>query len=241
MDSLANDDDVAISLRESEKAKDILLSFSDDIARIRNKNDLLAFINRRLKELLPFHHGGIGIVNKSKGTYTALLFDPSAGIPNEPELDQYAKEGFPLNNVVKSVMATDRPVIFDLDDLTSSGKASLYTRLNYEAGMREMVLVALRNEEENFGFFGLFSENKHGFDTNHLKILQAVSSQLSIAVANILANDEILERENEKAMLLTLSNDISACRTYEDIQLRKSKTGNQHRELHKKSPNHLSA
>lgn len=196
----------------------ILLSISEELARARSKNDLHILINGRLKGLLPFDHGAIGIVNHDKRTYAAFLIDPSAEIANNAEQDTYFKEGYPVNNIVASVLEANLPVIIDLDNLVSAGEVPLYTRLNYEAGMKEIVAVALRTEERILGFFGMFSKTKNGFSKTHLKILQAVSNQLSIAVANILANEEILERENENAMLLALSSDITSCRTYEDVQ-----------------------
>ena len=197
-----------------KKEQDILLALSNDIAGIRSKNDLVRLINGKLKNLLPFIHGGIGLVNKIKGTYTAFLFDTPSGIPKGYESGSELKG----NNLVDTVMNANHPVVFDLEDLVSAGQAPTYTRQNYEAGMKEMVAVGLRNEEGRLGFFGIFSDKKNGFNKNHLNILQAVSSQLSIAVANIIANEEILERESEKSMLLSLAKDITSCRTYKDVQ-----------------------
>src|SRR4030095_8014863 len=110
------------------------------------------------------------------------------------------------------------PVIFDLDELASQGKIGFYTRLNYEAGMKEVIGVPLREKNKCIGFWGVFTNQKQSFQKNHLRIFQAISNQITIAVANILTNEDILERENEKSMLLCLSNDITSCRTYQDIQ-----------------------
>jgi formate hydrogenlyase transcriptional activator len=212
-------DDKLVALQESEKEKSNLLLISDEISRIRKRDDLLTLINGRLKELLPFHHGGVGLINSDKKSYFALLFDRSYLISNNPLLDEYFREGFPINTIINKVLEADRPVIFDLDELFSSGELPLLTRLNYEAGMKEMVIIALQMEEKcRGGFFGVFSSIKNKFNKNQLRIFQAVSNQLSVAVANILANEELLERENEKSMLLSLSEDITMSRTYEDVQ-----------------------
>jgi transcriptional regulator with GAF, ATPase, and Fis domain len=205
------------SLLEIQREKNLLLSLADDIALIRSKDDLLALINGRLKELLPFHHSGVGLIN-ADGTYSALLIDSSEINMSPKEQETYLKGGYPINNVVFEVMKSNEPVVFDLGELVARGDAPLLTQRNYEAGMKEMVIVALRREDKNIGFFGLFEQNKNHFSKNYLSILKSLSNQISIAVANILANEEIIVRENEKTMLLTLSNDISACRKYEDVQ-----------------------
>jgi len=201
-----------------EREKGVLLSISEAMTRIKTKEDLLALINGALKDLLLFHHAGIGVINRHSETYNAFLFDPSSGIPNIPELESYFKEGHSRNNIVDVVLNSDQPVAFDLDEIIATSEAPLYTRLNYAAGMKEMVLVALRNEGKNIGLFGIFSDRKNKWTKNHLDLLQAVAGQLSIAVANIRVNEELLERENEKLMLLSLSGDITSCCTYKDIQ-----------------------
>jgi transcriptional regulator with GAF, ATPase, and Fis domain len=205
------------SILNSKKENEILLSLSEDIARVRIREDLLSLVNNKLKALLPFHHAVIGIIDKVTGHVKAFFGDFSLG--RTPELDSYYVDGIPTNNQIIQVgMASYHPLVFDLDKLSKEIDLPTYTRLNYEAGMKELIGVTLRKEDEVLGFFGLYAKNKNSFRDHHLRILQAISSQLTIAVANIIANEQISKKHNENSMLLSLAKDVTSCRTYEDVQ-----------------------
>jgi len=211
--------DIEMPQLNAESEKEILLSISDDIARVRKREDLSHLINSKLKAVLPFQHGGIAVFDKNSGTFKAIFFDLPAGVEWTNELDDYFTKGFPFSNpMIEATLAAVDPVIIDLDELASQGKLPYYTRKNYEAGMKEAIIISLREKNKCIGFWGVFSDHKKSFQRTHLRIFQAISNQITIAVANIMVNEEILERENEKSMLLCLSNDITSCRTYQDIQ-----------------------
>src|SRR5471030_2535107 len=63
----------------------------------------------------------------------------------------------------------------------------------------------------------LFSYKKNNFNKESLEIIEHISCHLATAVANIKANEEILEREKEKSILLSLSHDMAALRNKQDL------------------------
>ena len=213
----------------------MLLSISYDIARIREKDDLLRVINSRLKSLFHFTHCGISIINQEQGTYTPFLFDPASKEALDPRLIPSYKHGFPIQNtIIAQVLQAEQPVVFDLDEIITLGTAPVYVKINQALGIKVMVSVALQNEKGCFGFFSLFSDVKEGFNKNQLNIIQAVSNQISIAVANILANEAILASEREKSMVLSFGKDITTClnkNDFLDIVHQKMKTLFSYKEL----------
>jgi transcriptional regulator with GAF, ATPase, and Fis domain len=50
-------------------------------------------------------------------------------------------------------------------------------------------------------------------------LFDGICAQISVAIANIQANEEIVKREREKSFLLDFSNDIAAVRTKDDLEL----------------------
>lgn len=204
-------------LLETGTDKDIILATSDSIARVRKREDLLLFVNEKLKALLPFEVGEIKIIDKCAGSYKSVYFDLSPNSMTKEFNGNVNVELASNNFIVDATLASSGPVLFDLVELANEGKLPLFSNVNYQAGMRDLVMLPLRNEKEYLGYFSMFA--KHGsFQLVHLRILQAISSLITIAVENILTNEAILERENEKSMLLALSNNITSCRTYQDIQ-----------------------
>jgi transcriptional regulator with GAF, ATPase, and Fis domain len=210
-------DEIKIPSSKTNRDKDILLSISDSIARVRKREDLLHLVNEKLKTLLPFEYGEIQIIDKYAGAYKPANVDLSSG-SIATEFHTYLNVGCPSNNsIVEATRTSAGPLVFDLEKLANEDKWPLSSSTNYKAGLRELVMLPLRNEKEFIGCLAMFS--KYGsFQQSHLRILQAISSLITIAVENIQTNEEVLERENEKSMLLALSNDITSCRTYQDIQ-----------------------
>lgn len=58
---------------------------------------------------------------------------------------------------------------------------------------------------------------KEFFPSDTFNILQSIGDTLAIAVANILANEEIMERENEKTQLLKISEAIASIKDYKEL------------------------
>ncbi|RFM26471.1 sigma-54-dependent Fis family transcriptional regulator [Deminuibacter soli] len=197
-------------IRRKEQEKAILLSISYDIARIREKKDLIDVINTRLKSLFNFNHCGIGLVDKEHQTYTAFLLDPNSPNYHEPALQRDLKKGFPVNDgIVNIALESEQALVLNIEELARNSQSPSYIHLNNAKGIREMVCMALRNEQGSFGLFFLFAQVTGSFTENNLGIIQAVGNQISIAVSNIRATEEVIEREQEKSLLLSIGKDIS--------------------------------
>jgi hypothetical protein len=55
-------------------------------------------------------------------------------------------------------------------------------------------------------------------DKINIPLLQGICAQVSIALANIIANEQISKKQEEQAFLLNFSNDITQVRTKLDLQ-----------------------
>ncbi len=180
-----------------------LLSLSQDMIKIRDRLDLLNLINGKFKDLLPASHGGFGIIDRGKTEYTIFLCNPgiTTGV-DETQKDCFIDSHSINHSFIDAVCGSDHPLIFEMDEVVSSGRHPLYARLNHAAGMEEMIIAPLLKETECIGFLLLFSPRKGAFGSRSLDMMQAVSNHLSIALSNILAYEQIRERESEKSMLL---------------------------------------
>jgi len=79
-------------------------------------------------------------------------------------------------------------------------------------GFRDIVGIRLRNGEMNHGILFLDIEEIN------VRLLQGICAQISIAIANIIANEQIDKKQEEQAFLLNFSNDITQSRTKLDLQ-----------------------
>jgi transcriptional regulator with GAF, ATPase, and Fis domain len=208
-------DELYESMCWQEKEKAFLLSFSTDVARVRGRADLMEAINTRLKSLLYCTHCGIGIIELGTDNVNLFLVDPDSRAAKDDEfIASFKKFSFKNNedNVIKTALRSDVPLIFDLEAEDIANRLPVFIKKNLLLGIKEMLCVTLNIGESHIGLFCLFSDVKGYFDARALDIVQGVGSQISIAVANILANEQMIESENGKSFLLSVSNDITSCR-----------------------------
>jgi formate hydrogenlyase transcriptional activator len=194
---------MARTVIDKDKENVILLSLNREIALIRDKDDLRTII-RHLKTLFPFSNADIGIIDKDSGDQRMLFYEA-------PDL-------FPFHDGVFDVtLAAGRPLLFDLDTLLGWEHAPEYLRAAHEAGVREFITVALHSGREKIGVFYLLAEKKGAFTPHDLNLLEDIAPQLSTVVANILIQDELRKKDQEKAILLAISRDMTMVRTKEDL------------------------
>ncbi|AEV98101.1 Fis family transcriptional regulator [Niastella koreensis] len=179
-------------IAEKEKEQAMLLSISNSIAATRNKMDLLEVLHGKLRTVFSFSHTVICILNSDKKTVRTFLLDPHSPNQQHPDYPRLTDEIFPISDSLLNVaLHADTPVIFDGERLIRERKGSLCVRVNYDSGIREFLFVSLRNGEERIGFLMMCSAVPNEIDRHKLNLIQGIASQLSVAVASILANDEL--------------------------------------------------
>jgi hypothetical protein len=58
-----------------KRENDILLALSDDITRVREKNDLIKVFSSRLKSYFEFTHAVISLIDEENKVYFPFLLD----------------------------------------------------------------------------------------------------------------------------------------------------------------------
>lgn len=198
---------------------EILLSIGAAIAETREKGDLLRVINSKLKELFEFSHSAIGVTNPDGKSFRLFLLDPGSKSVNHPD---YAKvvtrPSFPMSDgVYDRTFESESAIVLTIDDLNQQMVLPPYLKINYERGIKEAVMIALRKDGRNIGVLGLFSETIDTFVECNLRIIRGISSQLSVAVANIIASEANEQSRMEMSSLLSISNDIASIRDKKDL------------------------
>jgi len=203
-----------------DNERDLLLSLSVDIASVRSDSELLKMISQRLKYLLKFSHTGVAIINEDS-TVSRFLRDPEAKSTSHPEYIQAGQMRYLIHDDIffdKSIL-TSEPLLFNLQELMDSTKNDmpLYLKVNYESGLKNAVVIRFSKGDRAFGFWVLFFDHDIVFDKSKQNLIKGLSYQISIAVSNIIANEEISKREYEKSRLLAFSNAIASVKTTREI------------------------
>jgi formate hydrogenlyase transcriptional activator len=185
---LANED---IQRRQLER--EALLCLSTDIASARTAGDLMTFIRQKLKNLLGYTNTGLTSLDREKNICTSIVLDPESTCINHPDYKKAVTHEFRLYDglAFEKALATGKPVVFSLKDLARQGGMPSYVTVPYESGLKIMCTTRLSHGDEVFGFWFVYYDSEAALDDGKLRLIEGLSSQLSVALSNILANDII--------------------------------------------------
>jgi formate hydrogenlyase transcriptional activator len=211
----------ASSLVTLEQERKILLDLGNDITRVRDKNDLIFLFSKRVKSLFYFTHTIVTLIETKDETYTPFLLDHAASpIRDHDRYGEMVAAHFSLNEpFIQAVLQADGPISFMLQDIMDQPKSPPFLRVNYEKGVREILMTKLMKEDKPMGFIHIYSDRPDSFSLAFRNIIKGITPQLSSAVSNIIKNEELLNKEKEKSFLLDFSSDIAAVRTKEELAL----------------------
>jgi hypothetical protein len=85
------------------------------------------------------------------------------------------------------------------------------------AGYEHVLGGPLRQGGQRIGMLCFFPQPGTTYAAADLILFRGITDQVAVAVANILANEEILEREREKAILLSISEQLARVRNKEEL------------------------
>jgi formate hydrogenlyase transcriptional activator len=198
-------------LLKKEKEKSFLLDFSSDIATVRTKEELARAVRIALSKLNP--PGGFIIrkINEDNSTMSPYIYDLSK--THDPKIvSALEKARYPIDDGLQNrVLNSSIPLLFNVDREIQRGVTSPYLQYWKQMGFKDIVGIRLRNGETNHG--ALFLD----IEEINVPLLQGICAQISIALANIMANEQIYKKQEEQTFLLDFSNDITQVRTKQDL------------------------
>lgn len=197
-----------------EQQRQILLGLSDDITKVREKTDLITLFSHRIKSLFYFTHSIVTLIDEDKQTYRPFLLDPAASpIRDHAEYAMLVKTPFNLQEpFIQQVLHSEEPVSFLLSDVMNNPGSPSFLRVNYEGGVREILMTPLRSRMDTIGFLHVYTDRPEGFTEEFRSIIKGIAPQISSAVSNIIKNEDIKEKERVNEVLLSLSNDMVTVR-----------------------------
>jgi formate hydrogenlyase transcriptional activator len=205
-------------VEEREKEKDILLDLGQEMITVRDKNDLLTLINVKLKRLINIDHTSLILLNENGKKFKSFFIDPNSGTRLYGNTDNATTNWQNADDtIIKIALKSHYPVVISLDKIINNPATPDYIRINYDAGIREMCVLTLRNNKKNIGLLMIFSDQKHTFLRNGLKILKGLTHQLSIALSDIISREQIFKREQERDYLLAASNFMAKIKDKKDL------------------------
>lgn len=185
-------------LQRENKENEVLISLNREIALLRDKNDLSKVVQNKLKKLFAVEDVYICLLGENNCKLTPFLRMGSKKQVSHPHFEKIINSHFPISDEdFGKVLATKNPAVFDIRKIVADGNRFEHMRFLLESGLVEGVSAPLFDRNKIIGAFTLFSEKNNTFQPESFRLIQNVSSQLSIAVVNILANEKIANQLEE--------------------------------------------
>lgn len=202
-----------------EREKNILLALSNDITKVRDKNDLIMLFSSRIKDLFYFTYTIVVLIDQKREYYSPFLLDhKDSAIRNHPEYARLIVSRFDPNEpFIQKVVHAEGPVIYLLEDIINDPQVPRFLTANYECGAREVMFTPLKNKDETIGFINIYSDKPGSFTSEFKNIMKGIAPHLSNAVANILTNEEIEYNNKVNKVIFTLSNELVMVRNRMDV------------------------
>lgn len=191
-------------LAQEKKYKEILLSISEQIATVRDKRELLRLVLQEIQPIFDFYDCGLFIVNKD-GQYhqdLAVLnpdISPSdanyALFEHAPILTPHP--GSLVEQIIDELAVANQPILYDFQDLFQRQPEYPQVQVMQDFAYRDCLATNLRVGGNIFGFFCINSFQKNHFRVEQFSLFQQIADLLAVAIANILATEEIEQRADE--------------------------------------------
>lgn len=182
---MANED---ILRRQAEQ--ELMLGFSSDITGVKTKSDLEIVTSKTLERLFNTRISVLYFLDEDQVTLRPYLFDRQ--FFQETEVAE--NEAFYSLNIneehVKLVFESSQPVLLDIDENLEAKclKLSIQRELS---GFNRVYASALRLGEQKLGMVWMLGDQVSG------PILQGICAQISTAVSNVLAHEQILRLQKQ--------------------------------------------
>ena len=202
-----------------EKEKDVLLALSNDITKVREKDDLINLFSSSLKGLYYFTHAVISLIDKQNKTYYPFLINPEAlPVKHKEALPSFFRMRFPMTDpFITLILNAEGPVTFLLEDIIHKPGIPAFIKMNYECGIKWAMMTKLKSKMEMIGYVIVYSDRIDPFPEDFKRVLHGIAPHLSNAVSNIIINEEIRQKESVNKILLSLSNDMVTVRDRADL------------------------
>jgi formate hydrogenlyase transcriptional activator len=217
--SLAVSNAIAIEAIEKRiRERDLMLSLSDALSRAKSRIELEGVLDRNLKNLINFSHSLVLKWDNEQHLLVGFMEDVASGSWLQSDYNKAASNELGKDAVFfDTVMKSNEPLVFNIEEMLLHKTAPLYFEKNYKSGAREFAITALRSGEVVLGLLGFYAQEIYFFDKEILRLIQATAYHFATAMANVLAHEDIQNREYQKSVLLSLSKEIAAVRNKTDL------------------------
>ncbi|WP_350284753.1 sigma 54-interacting transcriptional regulator [uncultured Croceitalea sp.] len=201
--------------------KEKLLNISTAVSTITNRKQLFKVIFDDLKTLLDFDNAGLFYIDNEKDEFYEVL---------EEDVTDDIQDELARNNLLgpfqysgahkQALIYVDEVSLLDVEE-----QSKIYPNPQWEImmnlGLKKMLVSPLNLGREKIGLICFNTKEENLYSEGDFRLVSAIAEQMSIALGNVMTNEQLLQEKEFNEALLSLTESLSSMRTtkglYENI------------------------
>jgi len=175
-------------IEQKEEERKMLVSFSTELARIQNKDELLQIIDSTLKPIFKFKGFAIGLISDNGHHHNGFLFNCDDLDIASISFDSAASLKYDVNDgLFSKLLSKEEPSLIVIDELKEQPP---YVRFWKSIHVESFVSIPLRVATRTLGILYL----NFGYvitEIPYRSILMGIGNQLAMCVSNIVSIEKI--------------------------------------------------
>ena len=175
----------------------LLLTISQTIAAVRDRKELFTAIFEHINPVIPVDDTGLVVLDKT-GNYWQdwTNVDNYQGHQAATRLQQMGYDQFlPMDRFTEYTL--NHTGVLTVTQFRVQYPEHPFGEVMWEAGISELLFTPLMHGGQKLGVLFLDSEQEGTYTEAHLRLSKTIADLIAVAVANILANEEV-QRLNEQ-------------------------------------------
>jgi len=193
-----------LQIQFMEDERTLLYSITAALSKVRDRVDFIKTVFETIQPVFGCSSCEFVVLNATAKTYTSSVFPTVGPVATGDALSMhnYALEGSSVEHWVHKMKQSTELLTLDYQLPAENSQAAdpFFQRLR-DAAYQASCLALLEAGNDILGLFFIHFNQQRGFDPQQKGILQLITEQISVALANILANEEIKSKVKEIDLL----------------------------------------
>lgn len=193
-------------LQEEKELSERLLCISEDVAKITDRKELFQTIFDRLKPLFHFDDAVINLKNEDGISFIMIHSNQTSIAPENPHYQKFIQKNILIENSPYEEIFTYKSPRVNLrayyqKQYPEFPGVKLVKEMQYSAHL----VVPIATGTGKVGVLEFHSKNEDTFQNIQEELLKGVADQMSVAVSNVLTNEQLLREKQFTEELLSIS------------------------------------
>ncbi|QCW99448.1 GAF domain-containing protein [Aggregatimonas sangjinii] len=198
--------------------KETLLGISEAVTNIRERNDLYNTIMNLIQPIIQFDEAALITIDSDRQTFKHILSMASKPAQKNKLYPAVMETEFDIKrSPAEQIVNGDDINYFELSKWLQDYPDFPGLHLMADLDLHHTTSLKLKNQGELIAFINFHFKEPQNLHHPKNKLYPNIADQLSVAVSNILANEQLLNEKNFKQTLLGISESVNSIRNREDL------------------------